>query len=349
MSDSRFLAAMALEGTLRIRVRNAVREEDIQALHAMYEENQKTRSQREPPYNFTVAGEASGGRGAFLRLGAVKFFADGSLGSRTAAMKAAYSNDCCNHGVLCTPADALLKGFTESLRLGFQTCCHAIGDRAVEVVNDNLQHAALHNESSVPAFKSTRPRVEHCQHVHSEGEIERMAKFGIVASVQPCHLLFDGDYIDDLLGEDRKNLSYVFKTMLDKGVQLALGSDWMVAPADVLDGLAAAVYRIPYLKQQAKIDSASGQNQETQAPTWNPSQRLTPSQALEGYTTGAAYAAFAEDELGRLELGFLADVTVWDADVLDYLELPYNPRNTKPKLVAAIVGGRVEFSSEKSK
>jgi predicted amidohydrolase YtcJ len=321
MGDTLFLADLARQGQLKIRVRNAVALADVPALRELYD-RQRDRS-ADPPWAFSID-HCDSSRGWFLRLGAVKFFADGSLGSKTAAMTEPYTNDKCNCGVLCIPEETLRGGFVTAARSGFQCCCHAIGDRALEIVIQGYENCS--DVVGANVARQLRLRVEHCQHVHSVSQLARMADLGVVASVQPCHLLFDGSYVEQLIGAERKNQTYLFKTMREKMVAVAFGSDWMVAPADVVDNLRAAVQRVPLGEDKV----------------WNNQERITPQDALIAHTSAAANAMHEEREVGQVEVGFLGDLTVWDGDILGFLS---GNEETKPKLMMTIVGGEVVYDS----
>jgi len=259
----------------------------------------------------------------FLEMGAVKAFADGSLGSRTAWMFKPYDDDPSNSGLpmpIMAPPAKLEEIARQADQAGIQICTHAIGDRAISSLLDIYEriggeHPAAH-----------RFRVEHAQHVRPE-ELARFGKLGIVASMQPYHAIDDGRWAEKRIGHERARSSYAWKSMLDAGAKLAFGSDWPVAPPDPLLGIYAAVTR-------ATLD---GKN----PGGWFPEQRLTVAEALRAYTLGAAYAAFQEKEKGTISPGKLADVVVLSDDLF---RIP--PERIKDVHVEiTIVGGRIVYKS----
>jgi len=259
----------------------------------------------------------------FLKLGAVKAFADGSLGSRTGWMFKPFDDDPGNVGLpmpLMVPPSKMEELARGADKAGIQLCTHAIGDRAVsEILNiyERLggDHPAAH-----------RFRVEHAQHVREE-DFARFGKLGIVASMQPYHAIDDGRWAEKRIGHERARSSYAWKSMLDAGAVLAFGSDWPVAPLDPLSGIAAAVTR-------ATLD---GRN----AGGWFPEQRLTVEEALRAYTRGCAYAAFEEKDKGTISPGKLADLVVLSEDLF---RIP--PERIKDARVEiTIVAGRVVYKS----
>ncbi|MGA2610801.1 MAG: amidohydrolase [Terriglobia bacterium] len=261
--------------------------------------------------------------GDFLKLGAVKAFADGSLGSRTGWMFKPYDDDPGNVGLpmplMIPPSkmEGLARGADNA---GIQICTHAIGDRATSAILDIYErlggeHPAAH-----------RFRVEHAQHVRRE-DFARFGKLGIVASMQPYHAIDDGRWAEKRIGHERARTSYAWRSMLDAGAVLAFGSDWPVAPLDPLSGIAAAVTR-------ATLD---GRN----PGGWFPEQRLTVEEALRAYTQGCAYAAFEEKDKGTISPGKFADLVVLSEDLF---RIP--PERIKDARVEiTIVGGRVVYQA----
>ena len=259
--------------------------------------------------------------GDFLKLGAVKAFADGSLGSRTGWMFKPYDDDPGNVGLpmplMIPPSkmEGLARGADNA---GIQICTHAIGDRATSAILDIYErlggeHPAAH-----------RFRVEHAQHVRRE-DFARFGKLGVVASMQPYHAIDDGRWAEKRIGHERARTSYAWRSMLDAGAVLAFGSDWPVAPLDPLSGIAAAVTR-------ATLD---GKN----PGGWFPEQRLTVEEALRAYTQGCAYAAFEEKDKGTIWPGKFADLDVLSEDLF---RIP--PARIKDARVEmTIVGGRVVY------
>jgi predicted amidohydrolase YtcJ len=260
--------------------------------------------------------------GAYLRLGAVKGFADGSLGSETAYFFEPYTDAPDSHGLLSDemqPPEAMLKRLTGADAAGLQLCIHAIGDQAISMTLDNFEQIEKANGK-----RDRRWRIEHSQHLAAK-DFDRYARLGVIASVQPYHAIDDGRWAEKRIGADRVTRTYAFRTLLDHGVRLAFGTDWTVAPLNPLWGLYAAVTR-------ATLD---GKNPDG----WVPAQKLTLAEAIEAYTLGSAYAEFQEREKGTITAGKLADFVVLDAD-------PFNVAPTAIKdikVTATVVGGKVVF------
>lgn len=231
-------------------------------------------------------------KGRHLEMRAVKLLLDGALGSRGAALHQPYSDEPSQTGLLLLePKDfaAKAKAFAER---GFQVAVHAIGDRANTLVLDTL--AELEREKP-----GSRHRVEHAQ-VLSPADVGRFAKDDVVASFQPTHATSDLPWAEARLGPERVKGAYAWKSVLATGAHVAFGSDVPVEDANPLWGLYAARTR---------------QDHQGHPPGgWFPEQRLTGEEALAGFTTGAAYAAFAEARRGRLKVGFDADFVVLPVD-----------------------------------
>ncbi len=222
----------------------------------------------------------------------VKYYADGALGSRGAALLADYSDDPGNRGLLVTDPDTLAARIAAVHRRGFQVAVHAIGDRANRLVLDAIA-AAQDGDTS------RRHRVEHAQ-VVAPDDFPRFRQLGVVASMQPTHATSDMRWAERRLGSDRIPGAYAWRTLLDLGVPLAFGSDAPVEDHAPLPGIYAAVTR------QDKSGWPPG--------GWFPQQRLTDGEAIAAFTSGAAYAVHREAELGRLRRGCLFDVTLLDRD-----------------------------------
>jgi hypothetical protein len=258
----------------------------------------------------------------FIKLGAVKGFADGSLGSATAWMYEPFADDPANRGIplplMNPPAkmEALASGADQAQ---VQICIHAIGDRAIAEILD--MYARLGGSNAA----AHRFRIEHAQHMRPQ-DFPRFAQLGIVASMQPYHAIDDGRWAEKRLGQERARWSYAWRSMLDAGVPVAFGSDWPVAPLSPILGIYAAVTR-------ATLDGKH-------ADGWFPEQRLTVEEALRAYTLGSAYAGFQENEKGSITPGKLGDVVVLSDDL--FTIPPAKIRNVH--VVMTIVGGRIVFS-----
>jgi predicted amidohydrolase YtcJ len=235
-----------------------------------------------------------------LRTGMLKGFMDGSLGSRTAALLAPYADDPGNSGLPQYDQMTLNHMTRERLAAGFQIGFHAIGDRGVEMAlaafAEGMVYAREQNSTGDPS--DLRPRVEHAQ-VTTWEQIDRFAKLGVVASMQPNHLLTDMNWAMKRLGAERAASSYAWRSFLDAGVPLAFGTDYPVEPITPFRGLYAAVTR----------------KNEAGTTEYFPGEKLTIEEAIDAYTSGAAYAEFAERAKGELVPGKWADLVVLDRDI----------------------------------
>jgi predicted amidohydrolase YtcJ len=225
-----------------------------------------------------------------LHTGFLKGFMDGSLGSRTAAMKAPFADDPSNTGLPQYTQDQLNKMAVERAAAGFQLGFHAIGDKATSMALD------AYSQPGVSTF--ARNRIEHAQ-VVDPADIPRFKQLGVIASMQPNHLLTDMNWAVDRLGPQRAAYSYAWKAFLDAGVPLAFGTDYPVEPITPFRGLYAAVTRM----------------NEAGTKTYYPENKLTRGQALYAYTQGSAYAEFAEKHKGKLIPGYDADFILVDRDL----------------------------------
>jgi predicted amidohydrolase YtcJ len=231
-----------------------------------------------------------GGTGDLVKICGIKFFADGALGSRTAWMHQPYLGTD-STGVIADPPELILERGRRALEMGFCPVVHAIGDRAnFEVLN------VLEALKPLADARGVRLRLEHAQHL-SPADIARFGKLGIVASVQAIHLVDDAVPVFGLLGETRAKTTYAFRTLLETGATLAMGSDASVASPEPKLGFEAAVNRIG-------LDGKP----------FMPEQCLKPFEALEGYTIGAAKAAGWENWYGQVKQGYKADFTLWETD-----------------------------------
>jgi predicted amidohydrolase YtcJ len=229
-------------------------------------------------------------RDPLLHTGMLKGFMDGSLGSRTAAMKAPFADDPANTGLPQYAQDQLNQMTLERTRAGFQLGFHAIGDKAAAMALEAYEYAGV--------TIAMRDRIEHAQ-VVDPADIQRFAKLGVIASMQPNHLLTDMNWAEARLGPQRAAYSYAWKAFLQAGVPLAFGTDYPVEPVTPFRGLYAAVTR----------------KNESGTKEYFPENKLTRGQALHAYTQGSAYAEFAEKHKGKLLPGFDADFIVIDRDL----------------------------------
>jgi predicted amidohydrolase YtcJ len=261
----------------------------------------------------------------YLRLGALKAFADGSLGSTTAFFFEPYTDAPNTRGLLNSEMiplskmrDRMMKGDTA----GLQLCTHAIGDAAISQILDFYSEI-----EKAHGAEDRRWRIEHSQHVAPK-DFERYAQLHVIASVQPYHAIDDGRWAERRIGPERIKTTYAFRTFLDKGTRLAFGTDWTVAPLNPMLTLYAAVTR-------ATLD---GKNPNG----WVPEQKLKLPEAIEAYTMGSAYAEFQDNMKGSLTLGKLADIVILSDDLF-----AIDPKNIRDVHVdTTIVGGRVVWNRE---
>ena len=258
-----------------------------------------------------------------LLLRGVKLYADGALGSRGAALLEPYADDAPNVGLLITPSAELAAVTRLAVEKGFQVGIHAIGDRGNVVALDALE-AALGGPRP-----EARCRIEHVQIVRRQ-DLARMAQLGIVASMQPTHATSDMPWVPARLGDGRLDRAYPWRTALELGARLALGSDFPVERVDPLLGLHAAVTR-----QDREGQPAGG---------WLPGQRLSREEALRGFTLDAAWSLFLDDQVGSLETGKRADLVVYDRDPMTV------PDESIPdvRVDLTLVDGRVAYRREGS-
>lgn len=268
--------------------------------------------------------QASGSE--WLRLGAMKAYADGSLGSRTATMLEEYADDPGNHGIEVTPADTLRRLMHAADSAGLQLFIHAIGDSANRLVLDIVEEIGR----TGPA-RPRRHRIEHAQ-ILDAADIPRFAKLGVIAAMQPTHATTDMRWAEARIGRQRAaEGAYVWRKLLDSGASVAFGTDWAVEPLAPVQGLYSAVTR--QSREEPGVPDGG----------WLPDQRLTIEEAIRLYTAVPAYAEFEEHRKGTLREGMLADMVVWDRDLL---AVPAEELlDSGP--VFTIVGGRIVYEEGK--
>jgi len=259
-----------------------------------------------------------------LRLGALKGFADGSLGSTTALFFETYNDAPATRGLLfdqMLPEGVMLKRVLEADKAGFHVMIHAIGDEANKRILDLYQEVAEKNGA-----RDRRFRIEHAQHLRPN-EIKRFGAQKVIASMQPGHCADDGRWGEKRIGPERAKGTYAFRALLDSGAVLAFGSDWTVAPLNPMAGLKAAVTR---------------QTLDGQHPGgWVPEQKISLEEAIRAFTRGSAYAEFQEQVKGSLARGKLADLVMLDRDLfrIDPAAI------AGVKVLLTVVDGRVVFES----
>ncbi|MBT8144479.1 MAG: amidohydrolase, partial [Gammaproteobacteria bacterium] len=242
-----------------------------------------------PEFGDPVIDDGSG----HLAIRSVKAYLDGALGSRGAALKADYSDDPGNRGLLFKNIEQFDQLVSNAVGRGFQVNVHAIGDAA--------NHVALEVFDRHKDGRHLRHRIEHAQIIDVE-ELERFAETNVIASMQPTHATSDKNMAEDRVGPQRIAGGYAWRKLLDRGAHIAAGSDFPVEPANPMFGLHAAVSR---------------QDRDNQPPGgWYPQEALTPAEALRVFTLDAAFAAHQEQQLGSLEPGKRADFILVDRDIL---------------------------------
>ena len=261
-----------------------------------------------------------------LRIGALKAFADGSLGSATAYFFEPFLDAPDKHGILSDemhPVSLMRERMMKADAAGLQLCTHAIGDQAISIILDIYNELiAAHGETD------RRLRIEHAQHMAAK-DFDRFAKLHVIASVQPYHAVDDGRWAEGRIGHDRASRTYAFRTFKDRGVRLAFGTDWSVAPLNPMLTVYAAVTR-------ATLD---GKN----PGGWFPEQKLSLAEALEAYTMGSAYAEFQDHEKGSISVGKLADMVLVSDDL--FTLPPQKIRDAR--VLKTWVDGKIVFSQEK--
>ncbi len=263
--------------------------------------------------------QAKGRGDDWLRIGGLKGFVDGSIGSHTALMLEPFTDNPTDKGLMVNTPEHLYEWTSAADKAGLQVAVHAIGDRAIRMQLDIFARVAKEDGP-----RDRRFRIEHAQHP-TFTDITRFGTVGVIASMQPYHAIDDGRFVERVIGHERGKSTYAFKAMLDAKAPLAFGSDWFVAPPLPLVGIYAAVTR------RTLDDKNPG--------GWYPEQKITVEQALRAYTTGGAYAGFAEKDRGVLAKGMLADFVMIDKDLTTVA--PETLRDAK--VLLTVVGGKAVF------
>jgi predicted amidohydrolase YtcJ len=262
--------------------------------------------------------------GPYLRIGALKSYADGSLGSATAYFFEPFNDQPNNRGLLSDamhPVSAMRDRMMRADAAGLQLCTHAIGDAGISAILDIYSEIERSHGS-----RDRRWRIEHAQHMAAK-DFDRFGQLHVIASVEPYHAIDDGRWAEGRIGHDRSSRTYAFRTFLDHGVRLALGTDWNVAPLNPMLTLYAATTR-------ATLD---GKNRNG----WFPEQKLTIKEAIEAYTMGSAYAEFQDNVKGSITPGKFADMVLLSDDVLNID--PVKIRDVK--VLKTWVGGKLTYDA----
>lgn len=266
---------------------------------------------------------ATGVRAGFgnemIRIGGLKGFADGSLGSTTALFFEPYVDAPNTRGLGGDELPAMLERVRRADRAGLHIMIHAIGDRANDEILTTFETVAREHGA-----RDRRFRIEHAQHLRA-ADIARFSRAGVIASMQPYHAIDDGRWAENRIGRERARGTYAFRTLIDSGARLAFGSDWTVAPLNPMLGIYAAVTR------RTLDDRNPG--------GWIPEQKITVEEAVRAYTMGSAYAEFMDDVKGSLTVGKLADIVILSDDIfrIDPVQIE------RARVLVTIMNGRVVF------
>ncbi|KAL6061608.1 Amidohydrolase [Balamuthia mandrillaris] len=274
----------------------------------------------------------------WLRVGNLKAFTDGSLGSHTALMFEPLgdvnADSPSEKGLMVSSEEDLYNWVSGADSEELHVSVHAIGDKANHILL-NVMERVIHEH----APRDRRFRIEHAQHLRP-ADLKRFAPNNIIGSMQPYHLVDDGPWARSLLGEERGAQSWPFRTLFDQGALVTFGSDWFVAIPDPLKGIYAAVTR--------SIDAPPSSSSPLRE--WTPEQSIRVEEALMAYTCNAAYASFEEEVKGRIEPGYLADLVLLDRDITECEEGDAASQRAQclwdAKVEMTIVGGEVMFSRD---
>ncbi len=257
------------------------------------------------------------GRGdKWLKIGGLKGFVDGSLGSHTAAFFDPYTDAPLDSGFFVNSRDQLYEWISGADKAGLHLIVHAIGDKAINTLLNIYEQVEKENGK-----RDRRFRIEHAQHF-KPSDFERLAPLNVIPSVQPYHAIDDGRWAEKTIGPERIKTTYAFRSLLDAKAKVVFGSDWFVAPPIPLQGIYAAVTR-------RTLDNKNPEG-------WVPEQKVTVEEALMAYTSSAAYASFDENIKGTLEPGKLADFVIIDQDIT---KIPPD-KIREAKIIQTFVGGK---------
>jgi predicted amidohydrolase YtcJ len=258
----------------------------------------------------------------WLRVAGVKGYVDGSLGSTTALFYEPYADEPSTRGLMVTPEDSLRSWIGRADSAGLQVVVHAIGERANGVLLDIYDSVAAANGA-----RDRRFRIEHAQHLR-RADITRFGRSGVIASMQPFHVIDDGRWAEKRIGAERIKTTYAFRTLLDSKAHLTFGSDWTVAPLDPILGIYAAVTR-------RTLDNKNPGG-------WIPEEKISVEEALKAYTSENAYGVFAEATRGQLKPGYKADIVLLDRDLTAIRPEALDSVRVRQ----TVVGGKVVFTRE---
>lgn len=266
--------------------------------------------------------EANGRGDDWLKIGGLKGFMDGSLGSHTAAFFDPFTDAPDDFGMFINELSDMREWIAGADAAGLHVIVHAIGDSAISHLLDiYLDVADAHGA------RNRRFRIEHAQHIRPS-DIERFAAQDVIASMQPYHAIDDGRWAEKVIGPERIKTTYAFRSLIDSGTRAAFGSDWSVAPAVPVEGIYAAVTR-------RTLDGANPDG-------WVPEQKISVEEALRAYTVEGAYASFDEDKKGMIRVGMLADLVLLDRDITAVAPATID----QTRVLATIVGGHVVYDGD---
>ncbi len=258
----------------------------------------------------------------WIRFGYLKVFIDGTLGSGTALMFEPFDDDPATSGLPMMPYEKFEELIVAADAMGFQTGTHAIGTKGNHWVLNAVEKAM-----EVNGRRDHRHRSEHAQILMAE-DIPRFTALGIIASMQPTHCITDKRFAEKRIGLERCKGAYAWQRLLDAGANVAFGTDWPVEPIDPLEGLYASVTR----KDRAGEEGEG----------WFPDQKLSMEKAIELYTLGSAYAEFMEDRKGKIKVGYLGDMVIFNNDLMT---IPHDGIMSS-KVDYTVVGGKLVFQRE---
>jgi predicted amidohydrolase YtcJ len=259
--------------------------------------------------------------GNWIRFGYLKAFMDGTLGSGTALMFEPFSDNPSSSGLALMPYEEMEKMIITADKLGFQIGVHAIGDKG-----NNWVLNAYEKAENVNGKRDSRHRIEHAQTLQPS-DIQRFARLGVIASMQPTHCISDKKFCEKRIGAERSKGAYAWKGLANAGAILAFGTDYQVEPLNPMEGLYASVTRKDRLGEEGE--------------GWHPEQKIKMQDAIKYYTLGSAYSQFMENRKGMIKPGYLADIVIVDKDLLT---IPEN-EIMKTKVDYTITGGKVVFNS----
>ena len=291
---------MAEENALDVRIYSMIRESNEQL--------------KERLQDYRIIGMADN----HLTVRSVKRSIDGALGAHSAWLLEPYTSLPSSTGINKWPISYMDETAAIALKHGFQLCTHAIGDRANQETLNIYEKAFMQN----PDNQDLRWRIEHCQHLHPD-DIPRFGKLGIIASIQGVHCTSDGPWIHKRMGEKRaQEGAYMWRELMENGATLCNGTDWPVEDIDPIACFYASVTR--------KLADGA---------TFYPNQRMTREEALQSYTSNAAYAGFEEKIKGSLTPGKLADIVILSQDIMTVPE----EQILETEVLYTIVGGQIKY------